>query len=393
MARGGDIPEGLEVLDETGVVIAAGDGPQTPTPTLPDPPVRRRWPLVLAAMLAIGLAAVALRILLDDDEPATTPPEPLGILQHASIDFATSTLATYPLFDRAWNDDLVALTDAGLTVIDLGTGTQRAIRLPDDARVDHATVIDGELTAFDGSTVYRITDAGVEELYRLSDAPGLPGSALIGGFLTRWNEITETVFFDASTGEPVDPGPSRHVAIVGDRLFAQRGERIVSVDATTATNWTSGEMLIAGSGTVLWRQCREPDDCRYWAGTADDPRALELDPIVAAPILVDTAAMFGTARNDLFSPTLVSPSGRFLWLLEADSNRFDFDLHLVDLVSGDIADVDDAAGLATFSPDESVIVSDHGGLVALDTASGERVTIAIDGGVRDVLFVPREPAP
>ena len=61
MARGADIR--LEILDETGAVIAAGDEPTHPAPT-PGEPRHPTWKLTTGAGVLVAVVAVAAVVLL-----------------------------------------------------------------------------------------------------------------------------------------------------------------------------------------------------------------------------------------------------------------------------------------------------------------------------------------
>ncbi|MDW3219969.1 MAG: hypothetical protein R8F63_15250 [Acidimicrobiales bacterium] len=391
MDRGGDIPEGLEILDAEGAVIASGlEAAETSAEEPDDAPRSRRWPLVVGAAAIVAAVGVVLVLLFTDDEPATEPPAPLGMLAGAGLTVAPEGAATYPLFGREWQHELMVGTPSGWTFIDLNTGAQRTVPVPDESTTD-ATVRDGTVFVLVDDTVHRLEGDRLTEVWTADVSALFSSVALANGIAVLENRESGPRMFDVATGTELQPGPSRRIVLAAGLAYAQHGQHILAFDGSgTPSTWATGELLAAGASAVIWRSC-DGTDCTFWAGTPEDPHAAQLDTTTARHVFLerpDYYAEFLTLEIELMSPT-----GRLAWSISSDPSTFEFEFELVDLITGDFTLIElaeSAGGLGVFDPSESVfVIHADGEVLVVDTATGSVVAIpGVEASSGTLLFVP-----
>lgn len=389
MERGGDIPEGLEILDADGAVIAAGrEGPAPTTePAASSSP--RRWPLVVGAAAVIAAVGFVLVLLFaEDDGPAAEPPASLGMLAGAELTVVPEGAASFPLFGRAWLHELMVGSPVGWTFVDLNTGAQRTVPVPEDDR-RAATVRDGQVFVAIDDTIHRLEGDTLTEVWR-ADRPPLREYVSLGHGVALLHDFDdELLMFDVATGNALQPDPSRRIEIAAGVAYAQQGQHILAFeDSGRVSTWATGELLDSGARSILWRSC-DGTDCAFWAGTPDDPEAMRLDGATARHVFFERPDYYPEIRSSEIE--LISPTGRLAWSIRPTDGEPWFDLELVDLVTGDFAELpSDGFELGVFDPDESVLAtSDDGEVLMVDTATGAVVAIpGVEANPGTLLFVP-----
>lgn len=395
MPRGGDIPEGLEILDDAGRVIAAGEvAPAEPIEAdVDERPPRRPRPLWIAIGL-IGLAGVALAALLitDDGDPAPAAPDPIGILDGPAVTAEGLRPATFPLLGRSWDHDLVTSLNGDVVVIDLNTGDRRVAGRGAERFGSQIAVVDGEIYLSDFEEVQRLTGGEPETI--VEDSTGT--SFIIGSYAQTQARLFsgEPTFTHLVTGEEISLDATARYTVVGDHIFFERGGHIGLVDRDGASRaWARGELLLSGDGAVAWRSCSDLDDCDYWSGTPDDPRRLRLDPPTAATALLLSSPSGAGSTTFLGQISLLSPTGRHGWSITSTGATFEFEIQLVDLQSGAFVEWPDALNQPLWWPDESAILMSEGdSVMVFDTATGDGVRIPSEGPTfgGGIALLPRE---
>ncbi|GJM38205.1 MAG: hypothetical protein DHS20C19_15720 [Acidimicrobiales bacterium] len=387
MDRGGDIPEGLEILDAEGAVIAAGTE-SAPPPTEPAPARGpRRWSLLAGAAAIVAVAGLVVVLLFADDEPAAEPPASLGMLAGAELAVSPEAAASYPLFGRAWQHELMVGTPVGWTFVDLNTGAQRTVPVPEDDRRE-ATVRDGQVFVAVDDTIHRLDGDTLTEVWR-AELPPLREYVSLGHGVALLHDFDdELLMFDVATGNALQPDPSRRIELAAGVAYAQQGQHIRAFEGSgTVSTWATGELLDSGAHSILWRSCDEAA-CSFWAGTPDDPRAVPLDATTAGHVFLERLDFYPEFRTSGIE--IISPTGRLAWSIRPFGEP-GFEIELVDLVTGDFAGLPrDGFDLGVFDPDETVLAtSDDSEVLVVDTATGSVVAIpGVEASPGTLLFVP-----
>lgn len=382
MPRGGDIPEGLEILDDAGMVIAAGDArPTDPVgPVVDEAPSRRPTTLwILIGLLGCAGVLVAAVLLTRENDSTTTPADPLGILDGTGITTDDAVDATFPLFDRTWEQDVVTVVDGNVVVIDLDTGERRTVGSAGSAFVAQLAVVDGEIYTSDFGEVRRVADTGTDPVAAGDDDLG---TVIVGNFAQSQNRFFsgDATLTHLASGVEIELAAVVRYAAVGDHIFFEQGGTIGIIDRDgVERDWARGELLMVGEQSVAWRHCASIGDCSYWTGTASEPEQQALDATTAANTL-----LFGSTTNSggggfLGQVPLLSPTGRHAWNISIRGDFADVDIQLVDLQTGAFLDWDDGFNQPWWTPDESAIFMTSGSsILVVDTESGRTERIVDD---------------
>ncbi len=380
-----DVALTVEIIEPDGTIIEAeqpGTQPAESSTIAPaEPP--RQWSWIVGAAVLVLAAAISTRLLTDGRESEPMIGEPLGIVDGPDIDVDEEIpLAVFPLFGRSWQHDLVFTSGSTVTAIDLNTGDQRALGslgVESGFRMVRVINRDIHVAGFDG--IYELTGG---ESRRLSPpiSNGTGGQIILGNY---WTEQTPTVgdsvLTHLWTGVEVDLVGITDFTVIDDDIFFEKGGRIGRLDASGAeVDWAAGELLATGPSRVAWRECRSPDDCSYWAGTAQNPRDVPLAAAAEAALVSAPA----TGRGFRGATEVLSPSGRYAWT--GRRTETDFEVDLVDLRTGNSITIDNLLSVPVFAPDESTMfTTNRGSIVAVDTETGALRRIPT-GGVN--VFVP-----
>jgi hypothetical protein len=375
-----DVALNVEIIEPDGTVVA-GEQPGPQSAAAPEPP--RQWIWILGAAVLILAAAISARLLTGGRESEPVIGEPLGILSRPYIGIDEETTnAAFPLFGRNWQHDLVFTSGSTVTAIDLNTGDQRALgSLGVESGFRTVRVINGtvHVAGFDG--IYELSGG---ESRRLSPpiSDGTGGQVILGNYWTEQSpNVGDSVLTHLLTGVEVSLIGVTDFTVVDDDIFFEKGGRIGRLgDSDTGVDWAAGELLATGPSRVAWRECRSPDDCSYWAGTAHEPREVPLVADAEAALVSAPA----TSRGLRGATELLSPSGRYAWTDQRTET--DFGVDLVDLQTGGSITIDNLLSVPVFSPDESTMfTTNSGSIIAIDTETGTFRRIRT-GGVN--VFVP-----
>jgi len=380
-----DIPVALEILDDDGNVIATGEMPTKenkarPRPRGPrSPSAPKMAGIIVAGAITVGLISV---VAADDAEPPPEESSPLLIGGDVDLE-GFLAWSEYPLFGREWDIELVVQhSDSNaIRTIDLNTGGTRELGSVDAGRgfVQSATWIDGDLFVNTGTHIQRLRDGQAETVHRVD--PLDAGLLTVGNY---WQ--TQSLFssglnlthLDSGVGVTVD-GISDFTA-VGDDIFATLGGLIVRIDGDgKSEEWAIGELLTSGPTGVTWRQCRAIGDCEYWAGTASDSKALQLDPSVAESSLV-LGVRTATGGSGVFGALrLLSPSLRYGVTVDANDPESSITIAIADLLTGATTTLEGATTPPAFSPDGRLMLigGQFGDIVAVDLETSEAARLEL----------------
>lgn len=382
-----DIPVAVEILDSAGNVVAGGD--RTEPASAPGEP---RWrpgkTWIIGLVVASGMLFIAVFVLVDD--PESHDPEvsdPLELLALETLDLTVGQAdATFPLFGRSWDHDLIV---AGETVLQVDLNTGRTVELGGDEPVGPiraVRVIERRVfsAGFDG--VHELTEA-----VRIPIAPGtstFAGQAITGNYVYTDTFFAEEISFThLVTSQVIHLDGAVRFAAVGDDLYFEKGGILAVVDAEDRRReWAEGELLAVGRNHIAWRECPSVDACEYWAGVVDDPRAVPLGTIAEEVLLLP-----GRIGGDEYRwVEFLSPSGRYAWTLDTTGEqRLGPGISLVDLQS-EAAIRLSGSGPPVLAPDETaVFATGLDATIAVDTTTGDAVRLALPGvGEAPIAFLP-----
>lgn len=301
-----------------------------------------RHPLLLFAVVAAVIAAaVGVAVLQDDPSPPPPEPEPaLGLFELDRVDLLGSPGAdetTFPLFDRDWDETLLFAQRLGIVAVDLDSGAQRIWLPRDDSFApggwNGVEFVDGTpYVSFGWGGVVRIEDGEFRTVVAESE-PGQRQGGVYGHYGLRLGRDDDgDVTFEVAhleTGRRIDLLGVRRFAVLGDDVLAERDGAIeIHTPDGGIRGWRDGELLAAGPGAVVWRECTEPG-CATWAGTVDHPAVAAID----VPVDRLVALRQSPLRLDRLALPVLSPGGRYA-PAPADTERGI--AGLVDLTTGDV---------------------------------------------------------
>ena len=385
MARD-DIPVAVEILDSEGNVVAGGRRDDVASaPRQRRRPGKKTWILGLAVTAGV-LSAVFVFV----DPPGPDDPDvsdPLELLVLDTLDLTVGQGdATFPLFGRPWNHDLIV---AGETVLQVDLNTGRTIELGGDeplGPIRAVRVIERRVFSAGTDGVHELTEA--LRIPIAADTSAFAGQAITGNYVyTDSFFAEETAFTHLATGRVIHLDGAVRYAAVGDDLYFEKGGILAVVDAQDRQReWAEGELLAVGRNHIAWRECPTIDTCRYWAGVIDDPRAVPLGTVAEEVLLLP-----GRIGGDEYRwVEFLSPSGRYAWTLDtAGEQRLGLGISLVDLQS-EAAITFPGSGPPVLSPDETVVFATGlDATIAVDTTTGDAVRLALPGvGEAPIAFLP-----
>ena len=163
-------------------------------------------------------------------------------------------------------------------------------------------------------------------------------------------------------------------------MFASKGGTIVLLDAEGEERaWASGEIMGVARSGITWRECSQPDDCTYWAGSSDQPKRRKLDADAAASLVL-AEVLYLSGFGGINGGHILSPSLQTAVSYQLTEDG-DLAIHLTDLTTGDSVKVEPTDNFPTFLSDESaVFVPSGNSIVAIDTATGTTQRILTHDG-------------
>lgn len=388
-----DIPVAVEILDSAGNVVAGGE--RAEPAAAPRGPRWRPGKTWIIGLITVAGMFTALFVLVDDPEPRDPEiSDPLALLALDTLDLTVGQGdATFPLFGRSWDHDLIV---AGETVLQVDLNTGRTIELGGESGGDPLgpiraiRVIDRRVFSFGTDGVHELTEK--LPLRVAPDTSTFAGQAITGNITGNYVYADtfgaeEIAFTHLATGREIHLGGAARFAAVGDDLYYETGGILAVVDADDRRReWARGELLAIGRNHIAWRECPAVDTCRYWAGVIDDPRAVPLGPSAEAVLTLP-----GRVGRELYRwLEFLSPSGRYGWRYETTGDQGTGPgITLVDLQS-DATITFPGSGAPVLSPDETaVFVTGLGATIAVDSTTGDAVRLALPGiGEAPIAFLP-----